>query len=316
MEIYFPGLWGRDPAGTPFRFGNSFQQGGFEHAFRGNRRTVRTDVGSAAVPPALRPPDPAVPRPARPNTAPARPGPPRPHRRPGLRPGKRDGPPRRPLGRRPHHRIRPLARHAGAGGEGLVRHHPRRGLDRLPSRRRRPLDPHRALRPDRLQRGPPMGAQPPRVLRRLDRRTPPRRHPRLPGPRQLHLTQPRPARPALRDPGMARPPRRPGPPLRPHPRRLRLPHPPHRPRLRDGCLGDHVLPAAPGRGPRPRLGQGHGAAARPHRPGRRPGGGRRLPRPVPRPAARGLPARPVRHGLPLPVRGVRVRRRDGYDREL
>ena len=70
----------------------------------------------------------------------------------------------------------------------------------------------------------------------------------------------------------------------------------HRPRLRGRRLGDHLPPAPAGRGPGPRLGQGHRPAARPDRPRRRPGGPRRASSPNTATLLRaGLPDGPARH---------------------
>lgn len=90
-------------------------------------------------------------------------------------------------------------------------------------------------------------------------------------------------------------------PVRPHPRPGRVPDPPRRPRLHGRHLGDDLLPAVARPRPGARLGQGDGAATRADRAGRRPGGRRGVPLPVPGTTARSLSGGPARHCLLFPT---------------
>ncbi len=221
----------------------------------------RPQLGSQPVPAPRGSPRPPLRRPAgpRPRAAPG----PRPHRRPGLRPRQRHPPDRGALAHRPHHRTRQLPGDAGEGRR-VRGSHGRRRPPRLRRRGRPDLDTRAALRPDRQQRHAAMGARAHRPPPRLDGRAGSRRHPRLPGARQLRLAQPpadartRPLGPLEGPPGRHPAPRR----RRAHARRV--PGGAHRPRLRGRRLGDHVSAPPPGRGPRTGLGEGNGPAPRPH----------------------------------------------------
>ena len=148
-------------------------------------------LGPRPVPAPRRPPRPPLPRPPRPRPRPAhgrrRPASPTSAAAPATSPpcSPTAGPP--PAS--PATTTRPRCSPGPADHEG-----PRRAAAASTSRTptSRAWTPDRAVRPDRLQRRPAVGARPPRRLRRLARRPRPRRHPRLPGARQLRRPQPRP----------------------------------------------------------------------------------------------------------------------------
>ena len=179
------------------------------------------------------PPHPPLPRPPRPDPRTAR----RrraPHRRPRLRPRQRHRAARRPLARRPHHRLRQLPARCsrGRGHAG-----PTPGGGSLDFRRAdaadwTPDEPYDLIVSNAALQWVPGHAD--RFPDWLDAPRP-RRHLRLPGPRQLHRAQPRPARRTVRQPRSGAP----GSPATAPPRATSSSPPTTSDRLTDlGCAAD------------------------------------------------------------------------------